>query len=76
LIKNYLGISRNGLESLNRNPLDAGMPCKPSYEKNNAELEVIEPLMPKIDTIPNIIVKLDVEKPCKQTKKKCTDLGF
>jgi hypothetical protein len=74
LIKNQLGISRNGPDSLNIHPLYVAMPSKPSSEKKNVELEVIEPLMPKIDTSPNVM--LDVEKPCKQTKKKCTDLGF
>jgi hypothetical protein len=80
LIKNWLGISRNGLDSLNRNPLDVTIPSKPSSaefpEQKIGELEVIDPLMPKIDASPNIIVKLDVEKPCKQIKKKCKDLSF
>jgi hypothetical protein len=80
LIENQLGISINGPDSLNRNPLDATMPSKPSSaefpEQETVELGVIDPLMPKIDASPNVIVKPDVEKPCKANKKKCTDLGF
>jgi hypothetical protein len=76
LIKKRFCISRNGPDSLNRNPLDVAMPSHPSYEKKTVELEVTEPLMPNFDTSPNVIVKPDVEKPCKQTKQKCTNLGF
>jgi hypothetical protein len=80
LIKNQLGISRSGPDSLHRNPLDAVIPSKPSCagfpKQKIVELEVIDPLMPKFDVSLNIIVNPDVEKPCKQTKQKCTDLGF
>jgi hypothetical protein len=80
LIENQLGISINGPDSLNINPLDATMPSKPSSvefpEKYTVELGVIYPLIPNIDAIPNVIVKLDVEKPCKETKNNCTGLGF
>jgi hypothetical protein len=80
LIENQLGISINGPISLNKNPLDRTMPRKPSYAKfpkqETVELGVIEPLMPKIDASLNVIVKPDVEKPCKETKKNCIDLGL
>jgi len=76
LIKKKLDIPRNGLESLNINPLDEPMPSQSSYENFFFELEVSEPLMPKIDVGPNVIVKPDVKKSCKQIKKKCTSLGF
>jgi hypothetical protein len=76
LIKNKFGISRNGPDSLNRNPLDVAMPSNPSSEKTIVELEVNEPLMPKFDASSNFIIKPGVEIACKQTKQKCTDLGF
>jgi hypothetical protein len=76
LIKKQFDIPRNGPESLNRNPLDEAMPSQSSYEKKIVELEVSEPLMPKIDAGQNVIVKPDVKKSCKQIKQKHTALGF
>jgi hypothetical protein len=80
LTENQLGISINGPDSLNRNPLDKAMPSKPSSaefpEEETVELGVIDPLILNIDAIPNVVLKLDVEKPCKAMKKNCTELGF
>jgi len=45
-------------------------------EKETVELKVIDPLVPEIDSILNILINPNVEKPCKGTKKKCIDLGF
>jgi hypothetical protein len=39
-------------------------------------LKVIDPLVPEIDAILNVIINSGVEKPCKGTKQQCTDLGF
>jgi hypothetical protein len=73
LIKNQFGISINGPDSTNRNPLDVGMPSKSSptgfSEQETVELKVIDPLVPEIDASPNVIIKSDVEKPCKGNKR-------
>jgi hypothetical protein len=56
------------------------MPSKSSpigfSKKETIELKVINPLLPGIEASMNVIINSDVEKPCKGTKKKCTDLGF
>jgi hypothetical protein len=80
LIEDQFGISINGPEFINRNPLDIGMSSKSSPagfpEQETVELKVIDPLVPEIDASLNVIIKSDVEKPCKGTKQQCTDLGF
>jgi hypothetical protein len=79
-IENQFGISINGPDFTNRNPLHVGMSSKSSPtgfpKKETVELKVIDPLVPEIDASLNIIIKSDVEKPRKGPKQHCTDLGF
>jgi hypothetical protein len=80
LIKNQSDFSIYTPNSTNINPLEAGMMSKSSptrfSEQGSAKWNVINPCVPEIEASPIVSINLDVERPCEEVTKECTDIGF
>ena len=79
LIEDQFGISINGPEFININPLDVGILSKSSParfpEQETIELKEIDPLVPEIDASLNVIIKSGVENLAKEQNNNAQTQG-
>jgi hypothetical protein len=71
MVKDQFNNSTSGPEFIDINPIDEGAPSKSSParfpKQETVKLKVIDPLLPMIDVILNVMIKSNVKKPFKGT---------